>query len=83
MSSNDDKILQLKEKIEVVAGRAKWYRDQVAGMEKQNSHGSRTTEWWDIRDVIKERRAEARVVEDQLEELKRQLVEQCRQQSSN
>ena len=68
-------IEKLEAQIRLLIGKQDWARDQVEGLERQSSGGDacRNDEYWDTRDLIKQRRREVWHFDRELEETKVEL----------
>ena len=58
-TKNQESIKQLEEEIDKLSRKCKWCHNEVEGLGRQISDGGRTNEYWDTKDLMKQRRSEA------------------------
>jgi chromosome segregation ATPase len=74
-NSKKDQIKQLEEKIDSLSQREDWCRNQMEGLDRQSSGCGRNDDYWDTRDLIKERRSEAMDLEREIKMMEQQLAD--------
>ncbi|MCD6535218.1 MAG: hypothetical protein J7L25_14250 [Deltaproteobacteria bacterium] len=72
-NQNQERIKQLEEEIEKLSEECKWCHKQVYGLGMQISDGYRNNEYWDTKDLMKQRRSEALALAREIEVLTQEL----------
>ena len=70
---NQARIKQLEEEIEKLSEECKWCHKEVYGLGVQISDGHRNNEYWDTKDLMKQRRSEALALARKIEALTQEL----------
>ena len=72
-TKNQERIKQLEEEIEKLSEECKWCHNEVDGLGMQISDGHRNNEYWDTKDLMKQRRSEALALARKIEALTQEL----------
>ena len=72
-TKNQEHIKQLEEEIEKLNRKCKWCHNEVDGLGRQISDGYRNNEYWDTKDLMKQRRSEALALARKIEVLTQEL----------
>ena len=72
-TKNQERIKKLEEKIEKLSEECKWCHKEVYGLGMQISDGHRNNEYWDTKDLMKQRRSEALALARKIEVLTKDL----------
>jgi len=72
-NQNQKRIKQLEEEIEKLNRKCKWCHNEVDGLGRQISDGYRNNEYWDTKDLMKQRRSEALALARKIEVLTQEL----------
>jgi len=72
-NQNQKRIKQLEEEIEKLNRKCKWCHNEVDGLGRQIIDGYRNNEYWDTKDLMKQRRSEALALARKIEVLTQEL----------
>ena len=72
-TKNQERIKHLEEEIEKLSHKCKWCHKQVYDLGMQISDGGRNNEYWDTKDLMKQRRSEALALARKIDVLMQEL----------